>query len=178
MLYIILYSYSCCFFLFFFFSSRRRHTRCGRDWSSDVCSSDLAATVPPGGKTLSATFKRPYQMHGSIGPSCAIAQFNDGELTVWSHGQGMFPLRASIAELLHLPKEKVRCIHVEGSGCYGHNGADDAGAGAACHSVPRTAGASAMDARPGAYLGALRSGHAFRNSRQVGFEWQRRRFRL
>ena len=137
-----------------------------------------AATVPPAGKTLSATFKRPYQMHGSIGPSCAIAQFNDGELTVWSHGQGMFPLRASIAELLHLPKEKVRCIHVEGSGCYGHNGADDAGAGAACHSVPRTAGASAMDARPGAYLGALRSGHAFRNSRQVGFEWQRRRFRL
>jgi CO/xanthine dehydrogenase Mo-binding subunit len=94
-----------------------------------------AATVPPGGKTLSATFKRPYQMHGSIGPSCAIAEFNDGELTVWSHGQGMFPLQASIAELLHLPKEKVRCIHVEGSGCYGHNGADDAGAGAALLAV-------------------------------------------
>jgi nicotinate dehydrogenase subunit B len=96
---------------------------------------DRAATVPPGGKTLSATFKRPYQMHGSIGPSCALAQFKDGELTVWSHGQGMFPLQASIAELLHLPKEKVRCIHVEGSGCYGHNGADDAGAGAALLAV-------------------------------------------
>ena len=90
-----------------------------------------AAAIPPGGKTLSATFKRPYQMHGSIGPSCAIAQFKDGELTVWSHGQGMFPLQAAIAELLRMPKEKVRCIHVEGSGCYGHNGADDAGAGAA-----------------------------------------------
>ena len=84
-----------------------------------------------GGKTLSATFKRPYQMHGSIGPSCAIAQFRDDVLTIWSHGQGMFPLRASVAELLRMPKEKVRCIHVEGSGCYGHNGADDAGAGAA-----------------------------------------------
>jgi len=84
-----------------------------------------------GGKTLSATFKRPYQMHGSIGPSCAIAQFRDDALTIWSHGQGMFPLRASVAELLRMPKEKVRCIHVEGSGCYGHNGADDAGAGAA-----------------------------------------------
>jgi len=84
-----------------------------------------------GGKTLVATFKRPYQMHGSIGPSCAIAQFQDDVLTVWSHGQGMFPLRASVAELLRMPKEKVRCIHVEGSGCYGHNGADDAGASAA-----------------------------------------------
>jgi CO/xanthine dehydrogenase Mo-binding subunit len=82
-------------------------------------------------KTLSATFKRPYHMHGSIGPSCAIALMQNGELTVWSHGQGMFPLQATVAELLRMPKEKVRCIHVEGSGCYGHNGADDAGAGAA-----------------------------------------------
>jgi nicotinate dehydrogenase subunit B len=118
-----------------------------------------AATVPPGGKTLSATFKRPYQMRGSIGPSCAIAQFNDGELTVWSHGQGMFPLRASIAELLHLPKEKVRCIHVEGSGCYGHNGADDAGAGVLLVSHPlqthRRSG-ERYGKKCGAYLGALR----------------------
>jgi nicotinate dehydrogenase subunit B len=90
-----------------------------------------AVTVPPGGKILSATFKRPYQMHGSIGPSCAIALFKDGAITVWSHGQGMFPLQASVADLLRMPKEKVRCIHVEGSGCYGHNGADDAGADAA-----------------------------------------------
>jgi CO/xanthine dehydrogenase Mo-binding subunit len=89
------------------------------------------AAVPPGGKTLSASFTRPYQMHGSIGPSCAVALMKDDMLTVWSHGQGMFPLQASVAELLRLPKEKVRCIHVEGSGCYGHNGADDAGADAA-----------------------------------------------
>jgi nicotinate dehydrogenase subunit B len=91
--------------------------------------------IPSGGKILSATFKRPYQMHGSIGPSCAIAQFKDDALTVWSHGQGMFPLQAAVAELLRMPKEKVRCIHVEGSGCYGHNGADDAGAGAALLAV-------------------------------------------
>ena len=93
------------------------------------------APIPSGGKVLSATFKRPYQMHGSIGPSCAIAQFKDDALTVWSHGQGMFPLQAALAELLRMPKEKVRCIHVEGSGCYGHNGADDAGAGAALLAV-------------------------------------------
>jgi CO/xanthine dehydrogenase Mo-binding subunit len=84
-----------------------------------------------GASSHAATFTRPYQMHGSIGSSCAIAQFKEGLLTVWSHGQGMYPLQASIAELLHMPKESVRCIHVEGSGCYGHNGADDAGAGAA-----------------------------------------------
>ncbi len=103
--------------------------------SKDDVILNRAATVPSGGKTLSATFKRPYQMHGSIGPSCAIALFKDDTLTVWSHGQGMFPLQASVAELLHIPKEKVRCIHVEGSGCYGHNGADDAGADAALLAV-------------------------------------------
>ncbi|MCW5684511.1 MAG: xanthine dehydrogenase family protein molybdopterin-binding subunit [Pseudolabrys sp.] len=96
---------------------------------------DRAATVPDGGKVLSATFKRPYQMHGSIGPSCAVALFKEDALTVWSHGQGMFPLQASVSELLGMPKEKVRCIHVEGSGCYGHNGADDAGADAALLAV-------------------------------------------
>ena len=96
---------------------------------------DRAATVPDGGKVLSASFKRPYQMHGSIGPSCAVALFKEDALTVWSHGQGMFPLQASVSELLGMPKEKVRCIHVEGSGCYGHNGADDAGADAALLAV-------------------------------------------
>ncbi len=70
-------------------------------------------------------------MHGSIGPSCAIGLFENGTLTVWSHAQGMFPLRRSLSELVNLPQEKIRCIHVEGSGCYGHNGADDAAADAA-----------------------------------------------
>jgi nicotinate dehydrogenase subunit B len=82
-------------------------------------------------KTLQAEFSRPYQMHASIGPSCALAQYGDGQMTVWSHAQGMFPLRQAVAELLKLPQDKVRCIHVEGAGCYGHNGADDAAADAA-----------------------------------------------
>ncbi len=74
---------------------------------------------------------RRYQMHGSIGPSCAVAEFDGSRLTVWSHAQGMFPLRKALAEMLSLPEEQVRCIHVEGSGCYGHNGADDAAGDAA-----------------------------------------------
>jgi len=82
-------------------------------------------------KTIEATYTRPYQAHGSIGPACAVAQFTDGAMTVWSHTQGVYPDRAAIAEMLRLPPASVRVIHVEGSGCYGHNGADDAAADAA-----------------------------------------------
>jgi CO/xanthine dehydrogenase Mo-binding subunit len=84
-----------------------------------------------GQKTIEATYTRPYQAHGSIGPSCAVAQFADGAMTVWTHTQGVYPDRQGIAEMLRMPPAKVRCIHVEGSGCYGHNGADDAAADAA-----------------------------------------------
>jgi CO/xanthine dehydrogenase Mo-binding subunit len=84
-----------------------------------------------GQKTIEATFTRPYQAHGSIGPSCAVAQFTDGKMTVWSHTQGVYPDRQGIAEMLRVPPASVRVIHVEGSGCYGHNGADDAAADAA-----------------------------------------------
>lgn len=82
-------------------------------------------------QSFSATYTRPYLSHGSIGPSCAVAQFDEDALTVWTHTQGVFPDRDAIAEMLHMPKEKVRCIHSEGAGCYGHNGADDVAADAA-----------------------------------------------
>jgi CO/xanthine dehydrogenase Mo-binding subunit len=81
--------------------------------------------------TIEATYTRPYQSHGSIGPSCAIAQLADDGLTVWSHTQGVYPDRQAIAEMLRMEPASVRVIHVEGSGCYGHNGADDAAADAA-----------------------------------------------
>jgi nicotinate dehydrogenase subunit B len=84
-----------------------------------------------GSKTIEATYTRPYQSHGSIGPSCAVALSANDVMTVWTHTQGVFPDRAGIAEMLRVPPAKVRCIHVEGSGCYGHNGADDAAADAA-----------------------------------------------
>ena len=84
---------------------------------------------------LEARYTRPYQMHASIGPSCAVGLARDDLVTVWSHMQGAFPLRDAIAEMLRLPAERVRCIHLEGSGCYGHNGADDAGADAALLAV-------------------------------------------
>ncbi len=84
-----------------------------------------------GQKTIEATYTRPYQSHGSIGPSCAVAQLADEVMTVWTHTQGVYPDRQGIAEMLRVPPASVRLIHVEGSGCYGHNGADDAAADAA-----------------------------------------------
>jgi nicotinate dehydrogenase subunit B len=84
-----------------------------------------------GQRTIEATYTRPYQAHGSIGPACAVAQFVDGTMTVWSHTQGVYPDRQAIAEMLRMDPASVRVIHVEGAGCYGHNGADDAAADAA-----------------------------------------------
>src|SRR3954449_2670288 len=52
-------------------------------------------------------------------------------MTVWTHSQGVFPLRAELVKVLKMPAAAIRCIHVEGSGCYGHNGADDVAADAA-----------------------------------------------
>jgi CO/xanthine dehydrogenase Mo-binding subunit len=85
----------------------------------------------PGVKALKASYSRQYQSHASIGPSCALALMDGDKLTVWSHGQGMFPLRSALSKLLAMPPEQIRCIHTEGSGCYGHNGADDSAADAA-----------------------------------------------
>jgi nicotinate dehydrogenase subunit B len=87
--------------------------------------------VQDGERTRRMTFNRPYMMHGSIGPSCAVALMDGDALTVWSHTQGVYPDREAISELLGMPIERVRIIHVEGAGCYGHNGADDAAADAA-----------------------------------------------
>jgi CO/xanthine dehydrogenase Mo-binding subunit len=75
--------------------------------------------------TVVATYSRPYLAHASIGPSCAIAHYDDGRLAVWSHSQGVFTLGRAIAAALDLSPEAVVVQHVEGAGAYGHNAADD-----------------------------------------------------
>jgi len=97
----------------------------------------IQGDASPGAKTWSveSSYRRPYQMHAAIGPSCAVALFEAGKLTVWTHSQGVYPLKAAIAEMLRLAPDSVRCIHMEGSGCYGHNAADDAAADAALIAV-------------------------------------------
>jgi nicotinate dehydrogenase subunit B len=72
-----------------------------------------------------ADYSRPYIAHASIGPSTAVASWHDDEVTVWSHSQGVHPLRRTLAQALRIDADKVRVIHAQGSGCYGHNGADD-----------------------------------------------------
>lgn len=79
-------------------------------------------------RRLEASYRRPYQMHGSIGPSAALSVFADGALTIHTHSQSVFETRAAIARLVNLAPDKVRLRHVDGSGCYGHNGADDVAA--------------------------------------------------
>jgi nicotinate dehydrogenase subunit B len=87
---------------------------------------------PPNATTLRARFGRGYLAHASIAPSCAIARWDDdGTLTVWSHTQGVYPLRAELARWFGLALADVRVEHVEGAGCYGHNAADDAAGDAA-----------------------------------------------
>ena len=81
---------------------------------------------PDAPRTVRAVYERPYQMHGSLGPSAALARFDAGRLTAWTHSQGIYPLRASIAETLGLAPESIDVEHAPGAGCYGHNGSDDA----------------------------------------------------
>ena len=78
-----------------------------------------------------AVYSRPYIAHGSIGPSCAVAQFEDERLTVWTHSQGVYPLRNLVARVCGLPAEAITVIHAQGAGTYGHNGSDDAAVDAA-----------------------------------------------
>lgn len=80
---------------------------------------------------IGVRYSRAHVAHASIGPSCALAWFDAGRLTVWSHSQGIFPLRVQIAECLGLEPSAVLVIHAHGAGCYGHNGADDAALDAA-----------------------------------------------
>lgn len=76
-------------------------------------------------KTIKGEFTRPYIAHASIGLCCAAALWNEGKLFIWSHCQGIFNLRADIALIFKMRPEDVIVEHMEGAGCYGHNGADD-----------------------------------------------------
>lgn len=85
------------------------------------------AETPPAAaaKTFSAAYARPFLAHASIGPSCAIAKWNADTVEVWTHSQGIYNLRTDLAMALARPAGSIIVQHVEGSGCYGHNPADD-----------------------------------------------------
>ena len=83
-------------------------------------------SAPEAVTTLKATYTRPFQMHGSLGPSAAVARYEDGKLTVFTHSQWVGCLKLCLADVLPVASANITVIHAENAGCYGHNGADDA----------------------------------------------------
>ena len=81
--------------------------------------------------TLSARYEKPYHMHGSLGPSAAMAQTEGEKIHIWTHSQGIYVLREALAGGLGMPEDDLHIVHVPGAGCYGHNGADDVAVDAA-----------------------------------------------
>jgi nicotinate dehydrogenase subunit B len=95
----------------------------------------LGAPLPegpaPAQDRYEASYTRMHIAHASIAPSCALALYQDGRLQVWTHSQGVYPLRDALVRTLKLDPARITVRHVQGPGCYGHNGADDAAADAA-----------------------------------------------
>ncbi len=93
-----------------------------------VHTDDCPAEEPPPAEattTLESIYAKPFILHGTMGPSCAVAHWDAGKLTLHTQSQGVFPLRRALKNVLRIDEADIRCIHMEGAGCYGHNGADD-----------------------------------------------------
>jgi nicotinate dehydrogenase subunit B len=108
-----------------------------RDQPSDDRHFGDAAPASDAGTVVSETYSRPFVAHAALAPSCGLAEYRDGHLSVWSHTQGVYPLRNSIADILGLTRDQVTVRHAHGAGCYGHNGADDAALDAAIIALQR-----------------------------------------
>jgi len=85
-----------------------------------------AAAPQPDARRMEARYTRPYIAHASLGPSAAVALWTDDRVEIWSHTQGVYPLRRELAVVLDRSPDSIVIHHVDGAGCYGHNGADDA----------------------------------------------------
>ena len=107
-----------------------RATRINSDEAtSNVGNSAKALSDAP--KRSSATYDFAIHTHGSIGPSCAVVEINDGKITCWSASQATHRLKKQLAAMMAIPLDNVRCLYIEGSGCYGRNGHEDAAGDAA-----------------------------------------------
>jgi nicotinate dehydrogenase subunit B len=92
---------------------------------------DAKKALSAAGKVVRATYEYPINTHGSIGPACAVAQVQDGRLTVWSPSQATHSLQSELTTVVGMPKDRIRLVYLEGSGCYGRNGHEDCTAEAA-----------------------------------------------
>ena len=91
---------------------------------------DVDAAIAAAAKPMQRTYIWPYQMHGSIGPSCAVADYQVGYVRVWSGTQNPHILLTDLARLLQRPESEIDVIRMEAAGCYGRNCADDVSADA------------------------------------------------
>ncbi len=108
-----------------------RNTKVNKDEDLQKVGNSAEALGAPGVKQIKATYDFAIHTHGSIGPSCAVAEYVDGKLTSWSASQQTHLLRKQMASMLNMKPDDVRCIYIEGAGCYGRNGHEDAAADAA-----------------------------------------------
>lgn len=92
---------------------------------------DPSGALAGAARKLDATYDFAIHTHGSIGPSCAVVEIKDGKLTCWSASQATHNLRKQLAAMLEMPAADIRCLYVDGAGCYGRNGHEDAAADAA-----------------------------------------------
>jgi nicotinate dehydrogenase subunit B len=97
--------------------------------SYTVNSGDVDQVMASAARTITAQYRYPYQMHGALASSCAVADVRGGTgqtatVRVWSATQGVYSMRTVLSNLLKIPQPNIEVIGVEGSGCYGHNGAD------------------------------------------------------
>jgi len=91
---------------------------------------DVTQISTDGTKTIQSTYDFAVHTHGSIGPSCAVASWENGQVTCWNASQQTHLLRKQLAQMLKLTDDKVRCVYLDGAGCYGRNGHEDAAADA------------------------------------------------
>ncbi len=108
-----------------------RATKSIQDQVTSNVGDTAAAMAADGVRKFAANYDFAIHTHGSMGPSCAVAEFKDGKLTSWSASQATHDLRKQLAEMLGVPADNVHCVYLEGSGCYGRNGHEDAAADAA-----------------------------------------------
>ena len=152
----------------------RSGTTCGRSrsdqqeaaWLVGQPSNDRVLGDPlPAAETANvatASYSRPYIAHASMAPSCALAEYRNGHLSVWSHTQGVYPLRTALASVLGIAQDTITVRHAHGAGCYGHNGADDVAVDAAviAMQIPDQLHPRAMAPRGGVRFRTGRSGNA------------------
>jgi CO/xanthine dehydrogenase Mo-binding subunit len=96
---------------------------------------NVDSVLNTGAKNIKASYNFAVQTHASIGPSCAVADYKDGKLTVWSASQATHSMQHELSVITGLPKESIRLVYLDGSGCYGRNGHEDATADAALAAI-------------------------------------------